>query len=158
VKKYLIPFGFTLIELMITIVIVVLLSGGALAAYLNFNKSQTMQNDARRVLSELNRIRTMATSQQYPVGCTSLKGVKVEGVAEGTELTVTTQCGSGNYAGGVIEVLTSSNFSSAVDITYLPGSGYISDGAGKEIVIHDDVSPTVTKTISVEANGLASIL
>jgi len=158
VKNYSIPFGFTLIELMITIVLVVLLSGGALAAYLNFNKSQTMQNDARQVLSELNKARTMATSQQYPAGCTSLQGVKVAGDANETDITVTTLCGSGNPPGNEIKVLTNSTFMTAVDITFLPGSGYVSDGAGKEIVIRDDVSPTVTKTVSVEANGLASIL
>jgi prepilin-type N-terminal cleavage/methylation domain-containing protein len=150
--------GFTLIELMITIVLIVLLSGGALAAYLSFNKSQTMQNDARQVLSELNKARTMATSQQYPAGCTSLQGVKVAGIVNETDITVTTLCGSGNYFGEPIKVLISSTFSSAVNITFLPGSGYVSDGADKQIVIHDDVSPTVTKTISVEANGLVSIL
>lgn len=149
--------GFTLIELMITMVIVVLLLGGSLAAYLSFNRSQSMQNDARQVLSELNRARTMAASQQYPAGCISLNGVNVAGVAGGTDIKVTTQC-EPQDSEKVTQVLTSSTFTASFDITFLPGSGYISDGADEGIIIQSGGSPPATKTIVVGTYGLTSIL
>ena len=69
--------GFTLIELMMVMSMILILSGGAVATYLNFSKSQTVSNDARNFGSEIERVRTMAASLQYPAGCDSLKGYEI---------------------------------------------------------------------------------
>jgi len=158
VKRRAFTFGFTLIELMIVMTVVVFIFGGSIAAFLKFNSTQSLLNDARQVSSELNRARTMAASQQYPTGCISLKGVSVTSDVNMTGMTVTTRCGSGNFPGEVNKILTSSIFISSVDITFLPGSGYVSDGADKEIKIQDGSSPPAIKTVVVGTYGLISIL
>lgn len=143
--------GFTLIELMLVMTIIVVLFGGSITAYLTFNKNQVTKNDARNFVAEIYRVRTLASSMQYPTGCTSLKGVNVLGSAGGTGITVITQCGSGNYSGAVIKVLTSSTFTSAIDITFLPGSGYLGSGANTEVTIVNESDPTITKVVSIGA-------
>lgn len=153
--------GFTLIELMVVMVVILFLSGGSIAAFLNFNRTQVINNDSRNLSVELSRVRTMASSLQYPVGCSALGGVnitsaQVDGKLNGVK--VTTLCNPSNIESPVTRVLTGSIFQNDFDITFVPGTGYTQNGSEYQIVVVLEADSSVTKTVSVDALGVVNIL
>ncbi len=80
-KKELVPSkaeGFTIIELLVTIGIVLLLSGGVVAAFNNFNESQRVKQSAITLKSNLRYSQNKAISGSKPTsGCTTLGGYRV---------------------------------------------------------------------------------
>ncbi len=150
--------GFTLIELMVVTLVIVMLTGGALTAYLRFNEKQVILNDVRQLVGELNRSRSLAASLQYPAGCTGFQGVNVKNDLANTGLTVTTQCTSGNFPETRSSVLTSTTFTASFDFTFLPGSGYISTGSNQTIVISDNKNIPNTMTVEIGNYGKINTL
>lgn len=151
-------FGFTLIELMVVTLVILVLTGGALTSYFKFNEKQALTNDARALVGEISRARTLASSMKYPTGCTGFNGVNFRNDALNTGVTVTTQCTSGNFSEVKSPLLTSTSFSSAFNITFLPGSGYLSTGVDQTIILTDQKSPPNTMTITVGSYGLITQL
>ncbi len=149
--------GFTLIELMVVMLVIAIVTGGALTSYFKFNESQVIANDARQLVGEISRVRALAASLQYPSGCTGFKGVNIKSDVAKTGVTVTSQCTSGNYSEVKTGLLKSSTFTQAFDITFLPGSGYSSTGSDVSIVISDYKAVPNTKTVSVANYGLISV-
>lgn len=153
--------GFTLIELMIVILIILILSGGSVAAFLNFNKTESIQNDARNLEVELSRSRTAAVSLQYPSGCETLRGVNIASVQIAGKLNgfkVTTLCDPINYEGAETKILGSSVFQSAFDITFMPSTGYTQSGTSTQIVVVLESDTSVTKTVNVSPVGIPKVL
>lgn len=151
--------GFTLIELMLVILIIVILSGGSITAYLSFNKSQSTGNDARNFAAEIYRVRTLAASLQYPTGCSSLKGYNLQSSnmsGELTGLTLTVDCDPADVTNVPTEILKSSVFAAAFNLTFLPGSGYLSSGADTVVTITNKSDPAVSKTVNVGAYGVVT--
>lgn len=160
-------YGFTLIELMVTITILVVLSGVSISAYLNFNKLQSVDTDVRDFVSEVNRVRSLASSQTYPPGCVSLKGynlrsIDVDGVLSG--VVVTAMCDPVDIVQPTENVLKSSYFASSIstdslpfDITFTPGNGYTSTGSDVIINLRYINDPTTQKSITVSAYSQAVI-
>jgi prepilin-type N-terminal cleavage/methylation domain-containing protein len=147
--------GFTLIELMLVIVIILILSGGSITAYLNFNKTQTVDNDARNLTAEIYRVRTLAASMQYPTGCSSLRGYNLTGADVSGKLTgvvVVADCDPLDVTFPVTKILTGSTLSSFT-LNFTPGSGYLGSGSDSVITITYDGDTTVTKTITVGSYG-----
>mgnify|MGYP001584132449 CR=1 FL=1 len=145
-------FGFTLIELMVVMAMISLMAGGSIAAYLRFNTNQELDNDARQLMTEFSKARSSAATLQYPSGCSGLTGVRVRSIVIGDILNgmeTTTLCDSGNVVGQSIQILKSSVFTLPFDITFLPGSGYLSTGTDQSVTIKDIKNPTVTKIITV---------
>lgn len=152
--------GFTLVELMMSVTVILIISGIAVSSYLNFNVNQAIGNDSRGLVAILDKAKTSAASQQYPSGCVSLRGVNVKSTLIDSDLkgvTVTTICDPANIVGPVEEVLTSSLFTGPFDITFLPGSGYLQGGADAVIVIRSTARETTVKTINVGAYGIVSV-
>jgi len=145
--------GFTLIELMTVTAIVLILAGGSVAAYLNFNKNQSMDSDARSLVSEIYRVRNLASSMQYPTGCTSLKGYNIKSDISLTGLLLTVNCVPSNVMFPVVKILSVSVFTNAIDVSFLPGSGYLINGADQQITIKNSNDVTVTKIITVGQYG-----
>jgi Tfp pilus assembly protein FimT len=142
---------------MVTIVIILVLSGMSISAYLKFNKSQTVETDARELISQLNRARSLASNLVYPSGCNSLlgynaKSVDVNGVHNG--LVITALCSPQNISSPTAKVLLNTYFSQPIDITFIPGSGYLSTGTDLDIIIKDKVDVSTTKKITVGTYGL----
>lgn len=145
--------GFTLIELMMVTTIILVLSGGSIAAYLNFNKTESIKNDARNLISEIFRVRTLASSLQYPTGCNSLKGYNIKSDVLLSGVTVTADCDPTDVTFPAVKLLTGSIFTQAFDITFLPGSGYLTNDIDQPIVIKNSNDATMTKTITVGVYG-----
>src|SRR3990170_1006443 len=61
--------GFSLIELLVVIAIIGILSGGAIAAYNNFNKAQVVRRAALKLKSDLRESQNRATSGVKHADC-----------------------------------------------------------------------------------------
>ena len=138
---------------------ILILSGGAVATYLNFSKSQTVSNDARSFVSEIERVRTMASSLQYPAGCDSLKGYEIKTTLIDSDLaglTVTVKCSPADVVFPDIKVLAGSVFSLPFELTFLPGSGYLSAGTDYSIIIQNKNDDSLTNSMTIGAYGRVS--
>lgn len=145
--------GFTLIELMIVTLIILILSGGSLTAYLNFNKSQSVMNDARTLSTEIYRVRTLASSLQYPPGCDSLKGYNLKSDDDLTGVVLTADCDPEDVIYPAVRLLHGSVLTVGFNITFLPGSGYLESSSDQQITLQNTNDSMITKTIIVGALG-----
>lgn len=66
--------GFTLIELIVSVTLLLLLSGLFIANYTGFRNSQIVKQSASDLISNLQAVRTMASAGVKPVGCDTLVG------------------------------------------------------------------------------------
>lgn len=70
-------YGFTLVELMVTITIIGILVTVGVAGYSRFNQTQTLRTAANDLKNNLRLAQNKALSQQKPSGCTCLSGYQV---------------------------------------------------------------------------------
>ena len=70
--------GFTLIELLVTVTISALMVGLGIAAYNNFNESQTLELATRNLKTNLWAAQTKAVANKQPTGCTNFQGYQVD--------------------------------------------------------------------------------
>lgn len=67
--------GYTLVELLVVTSIIIVLSSVGLASYLNFNRSQILNQAARKIVQDLRLAQSMAENNQKPPGaCQTLNG------------------------------------------------------------------------------------
>lgn len=64
--------GFTLIELLVVMTIIIILSGAALATFLNYQERRRVQDDASSVAERLRTAQIKATAVEVPAGCTGV--------------------------------------------------------------------------------------
>lgn len=84
--------GFTLIEMIVSISILLLVLGGGMAAYINFNDKQTLQAATRRVEVILRTAQKRARSGDTPAGCDQLESYSVSIVSGSQTVTTTANC------------------------------------------------------------------
>ena len=152
--------GFTLIELMVVVAAIIILTGGSIAAYLNFNKTQVMNTDAQNLAAEIRRVKTLAASQQYPTGCGMLESYIISSEVVNDSLTgvrVTANCSPTDVIYEINDLLINSYFSAPFVMNFLPRSGYISNGADQTITLIHDADETYTRNILVGAYGTINI-
>lgn len=77
VKKLSSLAGFTLIELLVVITIVGILFGIGVAQYINFNRSQILEQAAQELKNNLRLAQTKAANGEKPEGCSILDGYRV---------------------------------------------------------------------------------
>lgn len=87
--------GFTLIELIVAVTIMVLLTGGGIASYITFNDNQQLEGSARQIQSYLRAAQTKARVGDRPTGCTRLEAYKVAVPASTNQLQLLTVCDGG---------------------------------------------------------------
>ncbi len=93
--------GFTLIELIVTISIIALLSGGGLAIFTGFRSSRVALGEAQLVTDTLSEARRLAVASEKPTGCA---GVTMSGYQVGfaaTQMSLTAVCPGGSPASKV---------------------------------------------------------
>jgi prepilin-type N-terminal cleavage/methylation domain-containing protein len=85
--------GFTLIELMVTMTIIILFSGSALAAFLNYQDFRSTNDAANTVAERLRTIQIKATATEIPPppsGCVTVSNYVV--TYSGSSLSVAATC------------------------------------------------------------------
>lgn len=86
------PQGFTLLELLIVSVIMLVVTGGAIATLATFRDRQQALVTTKRVQQMLWSAQTKARVRETPVGCSPLQGYRVQITA--TAATLHAMCGS----------------------------------------------------------------
>ncbi|MBT3250109.1 MAG: hypothetical protein HN846_04315 [Candidatus Pacebacteria bacterium] len=132
--------GFTLIELIVSIGILVLITGGGIAAFLNFNDKQQVLNGSKELRSYLRTAQTLVRVGESPAGCDKLVGYKVTSSDAGTvkEIKILAVCSTG----GVEESIEKDSFllpesttlSSDINITFLGLHGGVIGSGTIEVV------------------------
>lgn len=85
--------GFTLIELLIAIGIILLVTGGGMAAYIRFNDRQTVLSAARDVQAFIRAAQIKARVKETPANC-ALTAFEVEGqLGAGATFNMFANCG-----------------------------------------------------------------
>ncbi len=71
--------GFTLVELLVVMGLILMVSGGSIAGYSNFNETQKVKQSAITVKNNLRLVQNKAQSGQKPTGlsCSTLVSYKV---------------------------------------------------------------------------------
>jgi prepilin-type N-terminal cleavage/methylation domain-containing protein len=87
--------GFTLIELIVAVTIMVLLTGGGIASYISFNDNQQLEGSARQIQSYLRAAQTKARVGDRPEGCARLEAYKVVVPAATSQLQLLSVCDEG---------------------------------------------------------------
>ena len=84
--------GFTIVELLIAVAIVLLFAGGVVSGYRTFNDTQTIKQVEQTLVSDLRLAQARATSGEKPGGCTKLVGYTVRFSNTPSSYTVQPQC------------------------------------------------------------------
>lgn len=152
--------GITIIELLVSVTIIILLSGLSLAGYFRFDRRQTMINDARNFATVLRRVQAMAKNLVYPTGCDTLKMYSL--IPDGTEcetcqtVSATAVCGNGSYT--VIsneKILTKAFFSLGTFANFEAGTGKLLNASELKFRLkYDDESYIIE--VKVDQNGIIS--
>lgn len=145
--------GYTLIELLVTITIIVLVTGASMSAYLTFNENRRLDVDAKNLNTLLNKIRSKAVFLEYPDGCTSLTNFAVS-TALNTDGLRTMVKYLANCSEGVVgeiseEILESSTFTADFSLVFLPLTGKLESVTDEEIIIQSIKGVTKTKKITI---------
>ncbi len=154
--------GFTFVELLVVITIIILLSGMGLAAYFRFSQRQAAMNDARNFATTLRRVQAMAKNLVYPESCVSeLTDYQVyvdcltydENCHEISALASCKNAGGLPITVNVINkerILSKASFSTGFNITFAAGTGSI-DPIG-EFPINNSNDP-YTVVMKTDENG-----
>lgn len=94
--------GFTLIEVLVAITIMMLMTGGGIAAFITFNDRQSVQGAARQLQTILRTAQVKARVGEKPAGCTKLTGYRVQTTANTNQVVLSAVCVSGAGAPQVI--------------------------------------------------------
>ncbi len=152
--------GYTLIELLVTITIVVLLSGTSIAAYLSYNENRMLDTDARSLNSLLEKVRAKARFLEYPSGCTGLLNftlsTDLDSDGERKILKYVANCTSGTTEPILEPLLKSSVFLSDFNIVIAPQTGNLEPFMDVDITIKS--TKASQKTIKIVVSKLMGTL
>lgn len=148
--------GYTLIELLVTITIVVLLSGTSIAAYLSYNENRLLDTDARNLNSLLNKVRSKARFLEYPSGCTGLVNftlsTDLDSEGERKILKYVANCTTGTSEFVSEPVLKSSVFLADFNLVIAPQTGNLEPFTDVDITIKS--TKATQKTIKIVVSKL----
>lgn len=101
--------GFTFLELLVSITILMLIVGGGIASYIVFNERQQLTGAAKELQAYFRSAQTRARSGDVPPGCETLTGYAVKAFSDSSLVTVRAICSNGdivrsehNLTGGVM--------------------------------------------------------
>ena len=140
--------GFTLIEMIIAVVIMMLLLGLTLVGYASYNDKQKVKQAALTLKSDLRMARTNATSGKKPQSCSvtdTFKGYKVSFLS--SSYTIVPQCSSGDVVGESVTVnlpITVTFFPVPSSFVYYPLTQGVSSG---QSIVLTNGSTSVTLVI-----------
>lgn len=156
--------GFTLIELVVVIAIIIILSTSAIVAYYRFTQRQAAMNDARSFSTMLRKVQSMAKNLVYPQNCTGLSGYRLFSDDYGFECeTCQTMSAEAICSEGPIEVISDEKilktafFTYPVSINFTAGSGSINPEAVGTYILSNSVDFARQIVVTCDENGVISI-
>lgn len=123
--------GFTLIELIVVITIIIILSGMSLAAYFQFSQRQAALNDARSFETMYRKVQALAKNLVYPENCvTGLSGYRLYTTCGGPTEEGCQKVSAEAICSGIStkivndeQVFSKAYFADIVSVTFAAGSG-----------------------------------
>jgi prepilin-type N-terminal cleavage/methylation domain-containing protein len=110
--------GFSLIEMLVAITIMMILVGMGVAAFLTFNDRQTLVQAAKTVQGHMRAAQVKARAGDSPAGCSGLQAYAVRMAVNSNILRLVAVCENGEVAYQQHELPTSVAADSAVDIQF----------------------------------------
>lgn len=148
--------GFTFIEMLVTVAIMMVILGGGIAAFINFNDKQVVTTSAKELQTYLRSAQIKARVGDRPEVCTKLISYAVRATtAPGSEVQLIAICESQEVQRNSYFLPNSLNLEADLDISFLGLSGGVV-GEG-EIRIRSDnriYSFTVTKGGEIQEGSL----
>lgn len=113
--------GFSLIELIVVIGVLLLLAGGGIASFITFNEKQQLLSGGKELQEHLRMAQSLSRVGETPSGCGKLSGYKVTSTTIGStkEIKVSAVCSSGDVERNSFLLPESTTLSSDIDITFL---------------------------------------
>lgn len=108
--------GFTLIELMVSVTILLLLAGFSVSRLVDFAEKRAVFNDAKFVVEELRKIRTKATAVEVPAGCSGVVSYDIS--LSGSSIGVDVNCATGSVANYINSSLSESSFKEPYSVVF----------------------------------------
>jgi prepilin-type N-terminal cleavage/methylation domain-containing protein len=110
--------GFSLIELMVSVTILMLIVGGGLASYITFNEKQQLSGAAKELQTYFRSAQTRARSGDVPSGCDKLEAYSVQMAQDTSAVSVRAICTNGNIVTADHNLTGGVTPNTAVDITF----------------------------------------
>lgn len=135
-KKNSLQEGFSLIELLIVSMIMVMLAGGGIASFITFNAKQQLLTTAKELKLYLRSAQSLVRTGETPTGCTTLNGYQVSSQDSGgvKEITLSAVCESGTYERQNFFFPESVTLSSDFSIIFLGLHGGVTGATSLELV------------------------
>lgn len=99
--------GFTLIELMVAVGIMLLLTGGGIATFIRFNDRQAVQGAANQLQTIFRSAQVKARAGEKPAACDRLTGYRVQTTANTSQVVLSAVCNNGVFAHSTINLQNS---------------------------------------------------
>lgn len=153
--------GFTLVELMVVVTIIILMAGSSIAAYFRFSQRQAALNDGRNFSTMMRKIQALAKNLVYPASCSELSGYTLE--AKGgidcescQVVSAYANCKEGKrYVVTDEKVLSKAFFTNDLSINFKAGSGSI-DPYGT-FVLSNNVDTANQIVVVTDENGVINV-
>lgn len=147
--------GFTLIETMIAVMILITISGMSLVGVVVFNQNQGIEDDTKKLITEIRRVYSNATGIYYPSGCGGrLTGYQVTLTDASNDIEISALgCTPSAVNETRVDVLGSSSFNGTVTFTVNAGDGRILGSPYVVSLVSVD-NPGLVKEIRVEDYGV----
>lgn len=120
--------GFTLIEIIVVVGIMALATGAGLVAITRYQEGRVVQEDGKKIVTELRAIQRRALSGEKPSGCEGVTMTGYQASFAGDETVVTEAvCSGGTPASTTINLLNTTVSSSVNPIVFLTVRGGASE-------------------------------
>jgi len=110
--------GFTLIELIVTITIMMLLLGSGIVSYLRFNDRQAVLAAGEELTAILRVAQTRARVGDRPDGCDQLQAYHVRLPFESSVVSLVAECENGSFTRSQITLSANTQATQAIDIGF----------------------------------------
>ncbi len=84
--------GFTLLEMLVTVTIMLIITGGGIAGYIQFNERQTLRSTAKTIQTILRTAQKRAQVGDKPTGCEKLLAYGVQLSSSSSDLVLYAYC------------------------------------------------------------------
>jgi prepilin-type N-terminal cleavage/methylation domain-containing protein len=141
--------GFTLVELIVAVSILLLITGAGIASYINLNDRQTLITTAKDLQSYMRAAQKKARAGDKPSGCDTLNSYGlVSAGASPTIVSLKAICDSGSFTSDTLTFPASVTLQNALDMEFLVLSGGVNNSG--TVVLQ---GKTKTYTFDVNAGG-----
>ncbi len=130
------PTGFSLIELLIAVGVILFMAGGGIASFINFNEKQQVINGAKELQEHLRMAQTLSRIGEVPDSCGKLAGYRVtsQDAAGGKEIKVLAACSAGDLERNSFLLPETVTLDADIDIVFLGLHGGVSGASEIQII------------------------